>query len=366
MNDHLTARVRRTKLAHDPNNTAWSRSSTTFGQKILQSHGWTPGSFLGTRRAVHSVSPSAARLPDVKIVLKDDNLGLGAKGGVSCGNGPCTGLDVFQGILGRLNGQNEPQPERQGKISEDRINNVNQKRAIGSVRFVSGGFLGGTRKEEPKKEHVMKSISLNKESLLTADDAVQQVQTQPEYEDKTPSHAEPSNPRELKSSWKRGARGNRTVANGSKLTGGEQHSCTIPIPDDQGYHKKKPSSVIDSVPLDLHTAARRVDKAERKLKKRMKRETEQATLVEKQKTLVDVPAGFNPKLQSLNTFDPAVMLHSVPRTGQPLDGRHAVRKRYIRQMKMAIMDSKALNEVRRELKKSGGYFHLLTWCIHLS
>ena len=336
MKDHLTARVRRAKLAHDPNNTAWSRSSTTYGRKILQSHGWTPGSFLGARHTVHSVSPSVAKLPEVKIVLKDDNLGLGARGGVNCGNGPCTGLDVFQGILGRLNGQNEPQPERKGKLGEDRMNNVNQERAIRSVRFVSGGFLGGTRKEEPKEEHVMKPISLNKESLLTADDGVQQVQTQLECEDSTSSHTESWNPRELKSSLNRRARGNRTVANGSKLSGGEQHSCTIPIPDDHGNHKKKSSSVIDSVPLDLQTATRRTDKAERKLKK---------------KTLVDVPAGFHPKLQSLNTFDPAVMLHSVSRTSQPLEGRHAVRQRYIRQKKMAIMDSKALNEVRGELKK---------------
>ncbi|MCJ1423135.1 telomerase inhibitor [Sticta canariensis] len=342
---------RRAKLAHDPNNTAWSRSSTTYGHKILQSHGWTPGSFLGARHAVRSVSPSVAKLPEVKIVLKDDNLGLGARGGVNCGNERCTGLDVFQGILGRLNGQNEPQSERKRKLGEDQMNNVNQERPIRFVRFVSGGFLGGTRKEEPKEEHMMKPISLNKESLLTADDGVQQVQTQLECEDSTTSHTEPWNPREPKSSWKRRARGDRTVTNGSKLSGGEQHSCTIPVPDDQGNHKKKSSSVIDSVPLDLHTAARRVDKAERKLKKRKKRETEQATLVEKQKTLVDVPAGFHPKLQSLNTFDPAVMLDSVPRTSQPLEGRHAVRQRYIRQKKMAIMDSKALNEVRRELKK---------------
>lgn len=351
MKDHLTARVRRTKLAHDPNNTAWSRSSTTYGHKILQSHGWTPGSFLGARHAIHSVSPSAAKLPEVKIVLKDDNLGLGARGGIKCDNGRCTGLDVFQGILGRLNGQNEPQPEREGRLVEDRMNNVNQEKPIRSIGFISGGFLGGTRKEEPKEEHTMKSISLNKESPLTADDGVQQVQTELECEDRTSSRAEPWT-REPKSSWKRKARGNRTAENGSKFTGGEQHSCTIPIPDDQGYHKKKSSSVIESVPLDLRTAPRRVDKAERKLKKRKKRETDQAALVEKQKTLVDVPAGFRPKLQSLNTSDPAVKLHSVPQISQPLEGRHAVRQRYIRQKKMAMMDSKALNEVRRELKKS--------------
>ena len=363
MKDHLTALVRRTKLAHDPNNTAWSRSSTTYGHKILQSHGWTPGSFLGATHAVQSVSPSAAKLPEVKIVLKDDNLGLGARGGISRDNGRCTGLDVFQGILGRLNGQNEPQPERKEKLSGDRKNYVDQEKPIRSIRFISSGFLGGTRKEEPKEEHTIKSMSLNKESLLTADDGVQQVQTELECEDRISSHAEPWNPREPKSSWKRKARGNHTAENaenGSKLTGGEQHCCTIPNPDDQGYHKKKSSSVIESVPLDLRTATRRVDKAERKLKKRKKRETEQAALVEKQKTLVDVPAGFCPKLHSLNTFDPAVKLHSVPRISQPLKGRHAVRKRYIRQKKMAIMDSKALNEVRRELKKSRRSVHLLT------
>ena len=138
------------------------------------------------------------------------------------------------------------------------------------------------------------------------------------------------------------------------LQGGDPHSCTIPIPDDQGYHRKKSSSVIDSIPLDLHTAARWVDTAECKLMKRMKRKTEQATLVEKQKTLVrvNVPAAFYQTMQFLDTFDPAVILHSVPRTSKPLERRQAVRQCYTRQKKMAIMDSKALNEICRELRRA--------------
>lgn len=345
MKDGLTEHItRRAKLSYDPNNTTWSRSSTTYGQKILQSHGWTPGSFLGAKNTIRSGSPSTASPPQVKIVLKDNNLGLGAKGGANCVQGQCTGLDVFQGILGRLNGQNKPQVEMQGKCSEDRMKNVHQESRSRAVRFMSGGFLGGTRQEESTDDHMMEPTSVSKGSLLKGDDRVQQVQTQLQCEDKTRVHTELSYPPVRKETRKRRVRGNRAIANGSKFIGKKQYSCINP--NDQSNHQEKSTSVVDSGPLDLRTAARRIDdKVQRHLKRRMKRKMEQAGLVEKRKALVDVPKGGFQEMQSPNPSPPVTVLHSVPRTHQSLEGRHGVRQRYIRHMKMAITDSRALNEV---------------------
>lgn len=363
MKDHLTEHVRRAKISHDPNNTAWSRSSTTYGQKILQSHGWKPGSFLGARDTTRSVSPIIPSLRQIKTVVKDNNLGLGARGGANCVNGQRTGLVEYQEILGRLNGHSGLQLGRQGKCGLDRMKNVHLESRIGVVRFVSGGFLGGTRQEEPVEEpveeHMLEPISASKGSLLKGDDVAQQAQTQLECKDRTPSHTEPSNPPTHKSSRKRRARGNPAVANGSKFMREKHYSCIIP--DDQGHRNKKSTALVDSDPLDLRTAARRIDKEERKLK-RMKREVEQAVLAEKPDAPVDVPIELFQQTQFPHPFPPLSVLRSVPHTSQPLKGRRAVRQRYIKQMKMAIMDSKALNEVRRVLHMREVQFHKLTWC----
>lgn len=311
---------------------------------------------MGARDSIRSGFPPITSPPQVKIVLKEDRFGLGARGGINCGSEQCTGLDAFQGILGRLNGQNEPQLQLQGNFSEGQMKNVHQESRTGVVRFVSGGFMGETRKDKRTEENMIEPVLFSKGLLLNGDDGVQQVQTQLKCKDKTPNHREPSNPLEHKDSRIQRATGNWTVANESKFLGEESYRCTIP--DDQGHHKKKSSLVVDSESLDLCTAGRRVDKVDRKLKRRMKRE-EQAVLVEKRKTSIDVLAGPFQETQAPIPFAPGPVLRSVPRTEKPLEGRHAVRQRYIRQKKMAIMDSKALNEVGR-VSIMREVFHKLT------
>lgn len=237
------------------------------------------------------------------------------------------------------------------------MKNVHQESRTGVVGFVSGGLLGGTKQDKLLEENVIKPVLFSKGLLLNGDDGVQQAQTQLECEDKTPNHREPSNPLEHKDRRTRRATGNRAVANESKSLGEGQYRCTIP--DDQGHHKKKSSLVVDSDSLDLCTAGRRVDKVDRKSKRKMKREVKQAVLVEKRKTSIDVPAGPFQETQSPIPFAPGTVLRSVSRTEQPMGGRHAVRQQYIKQKKMAILDSKALNEVGR-VSIMREVFHKLT------
>ncbi|TRX97761.1 hypothetical protein FHL15_001516 [Xylaria flabelliformis] len=132
----------RRKLDHDPNNTRWTRDETTFGQKILRAQGWQPGKFLGAQDTAHAQLHSAASLAPIKINLKDDTLGLGAKIRQKQSD-ECTGLDVFKDLLGRLNGKSEETLEKERQVRSEIKTNLVVERKYGPMRFVSGGLLVG-------------------------------------------------------------------------------------------------------------------------------------------------------------------------------------------------------------------------------
>ncbi|CAF9938037.1 telomerase inhibitor [Imshaugia aleurites] len=139
----LGAPRKRLKLSRDPNNTAWSRSATRYGQKVLQSHGWMPGKMLGVNGAPYSDLRSAASASHVRITLKDDKMGLGAKHEAARDSNETTGLDVFQDLLGRLNGRSTKD------LKQDRIQRSTFRSSTyidqrwGYLQFVSGGLLVG-------------------------------------------------------------------------------------------------------------------------------------------------------------------------------------------------------------------------------
>lgn len=100
----LAATKNKQKLGLDPRNTAWSNDTSRFGHKHLEKMGWRPGSGLG-------MMPNATTT-HVKVSIKDDNLGLGAKlrkkdKADEFDSGECAGLDAFQRLLGRLNGKED-------------------------------------------------------------------------------------------------------------------------------------------------------------------------------------------------------------------------------------------------------------------
>ncbi|KAK6841290.1 Protein PXR1 [Apiospora arundinis] len=160
------------KLAFDPNNTKWSRDETTFGQKILRSHGWEPGQFLGVQDSSHSDLHSAASAAPIRITLKDDTLGLGAKVRQKQAD-ECTGLDVFKDLLGRLNGKSDDTIKKEQSLRAELKTSTYVERKFGLMRFVKGGLLVGDqmtdllKKEEPIKEDSVKEES--KDQILLAD-----------------------------------------------------------------------------------------------------------------------------------------------------------------------------------------------------
>lgn len=131
---------RRTKISHDPNNTNWSRSTSGFGHRILSSQGWTPGSFLGARNAAHADMFTAGSASHIKVTIKDDTLGLGARPGRDLLGEP-TGLDAFKGLLGRLNGKSDAELEADQQRRDDARMAQYTATRWQTVRFISGGLL---------------------------------------------------------------------------------------------------------------------------------------------------------------------------------------------------------------------------------
>ncbi|KAL1930302.1 hypothetical protein VTP01DRAFT_1456 [Rhizomucor pusillus] len=107
------------RLSADPNNLAWSNDQSKFGFRMLMKMGWAPGKGLG-------VNEDGGQ-HHIKIKLKDDNLGLGAKKNQSdnwLGN-----TDAFSQLLANLNSQpQQPAAEEEEKEKEDKKDKKSSKK----------------------------------------------------------------------------------------------------------------------------------------------------------------------------------------------------------------------------------------------
>lgn len=124
------------KFGLDPRNTNWSNDTDRFGHQYLQKMGWSPGKGLGL--------VDHATVSHVKVSLKDDNVGLGAKLHKKQKKdefdvGECAGLDAFQRILGRLNGKEDAVSSALEQQRKDRV--INGK---WGMHFVKGAVLSST------------------------------------------------------------------------------------------------------------------------------------------------------------------------------------------------------------------------------
>ncbi|KAI9831265.1 MAG: telomerase inhibitor [Phylliscum demangeonii] len=157
------------KLSRDPNNTAWTRSTTNYGHRIMSAHGWQPGMDLGAGCAQANANTNANPNPNphthatpsaslyLRLAVKDDKLGLGANrtglgganGGVLRAAGYATGLDGLQDLFGRLNGNEDAEVEKVRAAREElRMQELAERRwgkTGGGLRgFVSAGWLVGS------------------------------------------------------------------------------------------------------------------------------------------------------------------------------------------------------------------------------
>ena len=155
---------RRRKLAKDPNNTRWSRDENRFGQRILRDQGWQAGQYLGARDAPYASFHTEANASHIRVFFREDNSGIGHKRDVQ---DECTGLDAFQHILGRLNGNIMDKTGEDEGAGEDYKKILYTEGQYGGIKFVRGGFLVQDTIESAKDES--ENGNLNPEVHISTD-----------------------------------------------------------------------------------------------------------------------------------------------------------------------------------------------------
>ena len=264
------------RFGNDPRNTNWSNDTSRFGHQQLERFGWKPGMGLG-------MSPMNSHTSHIKVHLKDDNVGLGAK--ISrkknrqdeFDNGECAGLDVFQRILGRLNG-------KETKINDELEIQRKQKIIDGKwgIHFVKADILASTWDPETKKIKSYSNENDNKNNNSDTEKKSSKRKRKSEDDD-----------------------------------------------DDESSHKKKKKSKHDKKKSKKSKKDDKLDKkakktakkAEKKAKKKAKKESKKKMKIslESSKTASNIPIAVTTRL--------------------------SVRSKWIKQKRAAVMDSKALNEI---------------------
>ncbi|KAF2112420.1 hypothetical protein BDV96DRAFT_525199 [Lophiotrema nucula] len=364
----LAAPKNRSKISNDPQNTTWSTNTTRFGHRLLTSQGWSPGTSLGAKNANHAAHYTAASHSHVRVFLKEDNLGLGAKLGSERPEN--FGLAGLESVLGRLNGR-----EAEVKVKEEERKEVQRRGWVsaryGGMNFVSGGFLVGgdiVSKKELKDEDI--KIEVKKEEGSDGERKVLEIEEKktkkrkrvkledPEIKTEDVSEEEPKLKRKKKSMDLRAAAvlqdaiaieaSSSTTPKSKKDKKSKKTSSTDPSPT-------SPAPASDTPLSDKakRKAEKRARKEEKKLKKALKKAAKEAA---KSKSTPDTPADSSSSDEDENEETESPAGSSIPTTGTstPITaagltfgagGRHAVRQRYIRQKKMASMDPQALKEI---------------------
>ncbi|KAF4309438.1 putative g-patch RNA maturation protein [Botryosphaeria dothidea] len=339
----------RTKISADPNNTTWSKSTDRFGHKILLKQGWTPGSYLGAKDANHSSHYTAANASHIRVAVKDDNLGLGAKRGKA--ENETFGLTAFQGLLGRLNGKSDGELKKEESTARDLKLSLYQNQRWGSVRFVSGGLLVGDKIEKLKEKDNTTAIKPAKESSaeLQTIGAEKSEKKRKRTEDDAPKLKKKKRKSDLK----------------KELEGSSQEESEAPV-SKKSKSKKLEKSKDDEPSTDNGVSSsasteekadneKRDKKARREAKKALKLERlarKEARRLEKEKRRQKKEKKEESDSESSSSDDEATSRNtSTPASGTATPttsfagGRLAVRQRYIAQKKKASMDPQALKEI---------------------
>lgn len=302
--------------------------------------GWTPGSPLGSKSVIHS--DRELNTSNLKILVKDDNRGLGAILGGKCDETQITGLDVFQSILGRLNGKSEVELKEEQKSQKD------QKRAMFVQKrwqfdyFVSGGFLADHGPCDLRDTSTMIPLCCTEESSEYPEHDDSRVMRKFSITPKFTAHRDASGISE-----KEGVRI-------TKLDVG-QVSVKTTEPKAQLLTDKPqitdPARALGLTGLaDTASALSKHFDDQQGLawaKKKIQREETKVKMLSSTRLLHEsTPLTKFTHLEGLAAQSALLGADQlIHRGARPLSGRHAVRQRYIKHKKMAIMDKKALNEV---------------------
>ncbi|KAK8228169.1 hypothetical protein HDK77DRAFT_101332 [Phyllosticta capitalensis] len=331
----LAAPKNRIKISADPNNTTWSKNTDRFGHKILTKQGWTPGEYLGAKDANHSGHYTAANASHIRVKVKDDTLGLGRKrGGAENDN---FGLSLFQGVLGRLNGKSDAELKTETEARKRLESKLYG--GTGTV-FVFGGYLVGDKIEDlqkksgddkttaseageaSKSEKKRKRSGDNDEEAPKLKKKTRKSDLKAEFSASSPDESEEESKKKSKS------KKSKKSKDKAQLSESDNASSTEAQKDESSKDDKK-----------ARKEAKKAAKAERRAKKEAKR-------LKKEKRKQEKAKEEESDSSSSSESEADATVEAAKKEGVAFAGnRLAVRQRYIRQKKMASMDTQALKEI---------------------
>ncbi|KAM7205496.1 Protein PXR1 [Naviculisporaceae sp. PSN 640] len=361
----LAAAKNKRRLGNDPNNTKWSRNTDSFGQRMLRSQGWEPGQYLGAKDAAHAEWHTEANSSHIRVVLKDDTLGLGAKRNTG---DECTGLNAFQNLLGRLNGKSEDVIEAEEQARMDVKRNLYVEQKIGVIRFVKGGWLVG---------------DVVKEKLAEEDEG---FQTESKQDSAVTSSVEEATKAEKKSKKRKAEKeSDESIEKTSKKDKKSKKRKSEDDSDSDDSRAKKKSkkskkrkaeedaemasdseeattSAVESKKSRKEKKEKKKSKEEKKAKKEKRRkekasssgsgtETGDSISREKKRRKAEVTEETSelpapaPQPSASGTSTPVGSGYSTPTISNSTSTRYLSRKRFIAQKTMAFSDATALNQI---------------------
>lgn len=300
-------------------------------------------------------------------MLKDDQLGLGAKRN---GGDECTGLDAFQTLLGRLNGKTDDVLELERKKREDAKLNVYVEMKLGTIRFVSGGFLVG--------DEVVDTISGHKpsqpSSVTDDSEASSEEETeQPKSSSKGSKKRKAEDGSSEEDDKKKAKKEKKDKKSKKRKAEAEADTDTdaAPLPQDKEKKKSKKrktadgdsdetSGVEQALSRDAGTKESKQERKDRRAReKREKRERKEKRREEKAASKSAKETGDDTsrekkrrKGESDSALASGVSTPSESGYSTPItlaSGRYLSRQRFIAQKRLAFADSTALNQVRMVL-----------------
>jgi Pin2-interacting protein X1 len=329
----------------------------------MAAQGWQPGDFLGAKNARHAEHYTAANASHIRVTIKDDNLGLGAKIGSGVGHGECTGLDAFKDLLGRLNGKDEDEIAKEKKSREDLKRAIYTERRWGSIRFVPGGFLIGD-----KIQHLIDSEAERVRKLGETPSAATEKSSSDSSSSSESDEEKPvEKPR--KSKKRKLEEVNESVpevvavkVKKSKKSKKRKHEADQDEPESAVSTEEDPKALkkkskkkskkggedemdVDDATAEAEKKRRKKEKKEKKekkarkeekSKKKSKRQAESADVSESSES----SSGTTTKMSTSSTA-----ATSSGNSTLVVQGIHAVRARNIAQKRLASMDTAALNQV---------------------
>ncbi|OLN88208.1 Protein PXR1 [Colletotrichum chlorophyti] len=356
------AKTRR-KIGKDPNNTKWTKDTDSFGQKILRSQGWEPGQYLGAKDAAHAVHHTAANASFIRVALKDDMLGLGFK---QARDDRVTGMDVFQDLLGRLNGKSTEAIDKDRQARSALKSTLYCDTKFGPMRFVSGGWLVGDQvKEDPlveTKEETEDDVKMEDVPSPAQDSTRNSKKRKVEEssEDESSSEDEKARKKRRKEEKKatkkpKGTERDEISANErkdkkrkSKSAREETSEDTQDESDKMSKKDKKKKEKKTKKAAEGEDTDSSNDKASKK-KRKGETDTDKAARKEEKKRRKEEKRAKKEASGGSSASTPAATSTSTPTASGAstpvLRGHHAVRSRWIAQKRMATMDDKALNQI---------------------